>query len=107
MILRRAGLLRGVAVVSRFRNSKQSSMNLRLLCDQAVRIHREGNLAEAERLYLQILAADPTIFTARHLLGVVRFQQGRNTEALELIGAALRTYPTDAEALTNYGLVLH
>ena len=81
-------------------------MDLASLHEQAVGAHQRGRLAEAERLYLQLLEAAPEAFAPRHLLGVVRAQQGRNTEALELIGRALQISPEVPEALLNYGNVL-
>ena len=75
--------------------------------ERAIACHQSGQLAEAERLYRQILQAEPQHFDARHLLGVIRHQQGRSAEALELIGTALRTNPDSARALSNYGLVLY
>jgi tetratricopeptide (TPR) repeat protein len=84
----------------------QPSMNLQLLCNQAIGFHQGGNLVEAERLYFQVLEVDPSNFIACHLLGVVRHQQGRNAEALTLIGAALKIKPDSAEALSNCGFVL-
>src|SRR5215831_14019552 len=38
--------------------------------------HRAGRLAEAERIYNQILAARPDHFDSRHLLGVIFLQRG-------------------------------
>jgi len=73
---------------------------------QAIQLHQTGRLAEAERLYIQVLAGTPPDFTATHFLGVIRYQQGRNSEAIALIGAALRINPSSAGALTNYGLAL-
>ena len=81
-------------------------MNSGTLGEQAVALHRSGRLAEAEDLYRQVLAGDPHDFTARHLLGVVRAQQGRNEDALVEIGAALALRPEDAEALLNRANVL-
>ena len=81
-------------------------MDMASLHEQAVGAHQRGQLAEAERLYLQLLEAAPDAFAPRHLLGVVRAQQGRNTEALELIGRALQISPGVPEALLNYGNVL-
>jgi tetratricopeptide (TPR) repeat protein len=72
---------------------------------QAVMLHQGGRMSEAERAYTAILAADPHHFDALHLLGVLRQQQGRSVEALQLIAAALKTYQS-ADALANYGLVL-
>jgi protein O-GlcNAc transferase len=74
--------------------------------DKAVDFHRRGNFAEAERLYLQLLAAKPGHFDGLQMLGVLRYQQGRFPEALALIGAALKTNPKAPPALLNYGLVL-
>lgn len=73
---------------------------------RAVEYHQRGLLAEAERLYREILRAAPRAFEPRHMLGVVRAQQGRNDEALALIGEALQARPGDPQALTNYGNVL-
>ena len=83
-----------------------SEGQLRLLSDQAVWFHRNGDLEKAERLYSRILTVEPGNFFARHMLGVIRSQQGRNGEALALIGAALSTNPDVADALSNYGNVL-
>jgi tetratricopeptide (TPR) repeat protein len=74
---------------------------------EAVAIHQKGGVTEAERLYLEILGAQPDHFDASHFLGVVRHQQGRQLEALALIGRALELNPRSAEALSNYGAVLH
>ena len=76
------------------------------LTQQALMLHRKGQLAEAEALYLQALAADAHDFTARHFLGVARAQAGRNAEALADLDAALALKPGDADALLNRANVL-
>jgi protein O-GlcNAc transferase len=81
-------------------------MNPQAVLSQAIAFHQTGKLADAERLYLQLMAAEPREATSRHLLGVVRAQQGRTGEALELIGAALQIAPDTPEILSNYGNVL-
>ena len=81
-------------------------MNTQSAIDQAVSLHRSGNLAEAERLYREVLAADPQAFVPRHLLGVVYAQQGRGEEALREIAAALVLRPGDADALLNQANIL-
>jgi protein O-GlcNAc transferase len=80
---------------------------LRQLLERAMGFHQTARLADAERLYRQILKADPAHFDAQHLLGIVRHQQGRGAEALVLIGAALKARPDSAQALSNQGLVLY
>jgi len=51
--------------------------------------HQAGRLNEAERLYLQILKADPGHADTLHLLGVLAHQIGRNDLAVDLIGRAI------------------
>jgi protein O-GlcNAc transferase len=74
--------------------------------DRAADLHRRGELAAAEGLYLQVLAARPDHFDALHMLGFLRRQQGRFPEALSLIDQALALKPAHAEALNSRGLVL-
>jgi tetratricopeptide (TPR) repeat protein len=72
----------------------------------ALQLHRQGRLAEAERLYAAILAKHPNDFDANHFLGALRLQQGRNDEALRLVGAALKAKRDSPLTLANYGLAL-
>lgn len=74
--------------------------------EQAVALHRQGRLREAEQIYASILAENSNRFEALHLLGLARHQLGHAVEALRLIGGALRVRPDSADALSNYGLVL-
>ena len=69
--------------------SGQQQASLPQLLQQAVVFHRAGKLVEAERLYSEVLRTDPDRADAQFLLGTVRFQQGREAEALQLIGASL------------------
>jgi predicted O-linked N-acetylglucosamine transferase (SPINDLY family) len=73
---------------------------------EAIQLQQQGKLDRAALLYQKILGSLPDHFDAKHLLGIVRAQQGRNPEALELIGAALKINPNDASALSNFGIVL-
>jgi len=69
-------------------------------------MHKRGKLAEAEDLCKAVLNAYPNHPDCRHLLGVLRSQQGRNNEAFEHISATLKLQPRNAVALANFGLVL-
>ena len=55
----------------------------------AVGHHQAGRLNEAERLYLQILQAEPRHADALHFLGVLAHQSGRNDLAVDLICRAI------------------
>ncbi len=81
-------------------------MNMTDLHQQAMAFHQSGNLGEAEKLYLQILACTPQAAATAHLLGILRLQQGRNDEALALIGQARASEPGNADMHTNYGYAL-
>src|SRR5580700_1326902 len=74
--------------------------------NQAAVLHRKGDLAAAEQLYLRLIEAQSGHFDALQMLGILRYQQGRFLDALALIGAALKANPNAAPALLNYGLVL-
>ena len=81
-------------------------MDPQALLNQAIAFHQTGKLADAERLYLQLMATVPGEPMAHHMLGVVRAQQGRNSEALALMGNALTLRPGAPEVLSNLGNVL-
>ena len=55
----------------------------------AMRHHQAGQLAEAERLYAQVLAAEPGHLHALVLSGALAHMAGRNEEAVGLFGRAL------------------
>ena len=55
----------------------------------AMRHHQAGQLAEAERLYAQVLAAEPGHLQALTLSGALAHMAGRNDEAADLFSRAL------------------
>lgn len=81
-------------------------MDLHALGRQAVALHQQGRLGEAETLYRKILTLDARVFPALYLLGVLRLQQGDTKEAVDLIGRALAVNPADLAAQLHYGLAL-
>jgi len=81
-------------------------LDLKKIAEQAVALHQQGNLPEAERLYFQLLEADPALFGPRFYLGLIRLQQGRNDEACAYFSEALSVYPNDLGLLMNYGMAL-
>jgi len=75
------------------------------LLQLAMKAHREGDFAAAERLYSKQLRQTPGEFNTLHMLGVMRAQQGRFAEAERFIAQALDRH-VSAEALNNYASVL-
>ena len=77
------------------------------LINRAIALQRAGHLQPAEQIYLEVLKRNKRHFDALHLLGVIRRQQGRNVEALDLILSALKRNPQAVDALSTCGLVLY
>jgi tetratricopeptide (TPR) repeat protein len=74
--------------------------------NEALTLHRAGRLAEAERLYRQILGIDPCHAHSLHLLGVIAHQCGRHAEALDMISKAIALNDRVADFHCNMGIVL-
>ncbi len=66
-------------------------------------LHTAHKLDEAADYYLAILKAQPNHVGAKHLLAVLRTQQGRYQDALKLIRPVLAAHPTLPTAHTNLG----
>ena len=73
---------------------------------QALRFHQQGELAEAESLYRQILAAEPNHADTLHLLGFLEHQRGRSELAADMIRQAITLNPKAAACHSNLGIVL-
>jgi tetratricopeptide (TPR) repeat protein len=77
--------------------------NLGQTFGEAVALHRQGQLREAERIYARVLKAAPDHFDALNLLGAVKVQQGQFGEAQRLFSAAIKVNPRIAAAWCNLG----
>jgi tetratricopeptide (TPR) repeat protein len=73
---------------------------------QALALHQAGRLSEAEKMYREILAAQPAHFDSLHLLGVIFMQRGDAEAAVRQIDAALKVEPRHSLALNNRGNAL-
>jgi tetratricopeptide (TPR) repeat protein len=79
-----------------------SEASLRLL-EEGMRRQRAGFRAHAARLYRRVPAGDAYYADALNLLGTIRFEEGRTTEAAQIIESAVRTNPRNAAAWGNLG----
>ena len=80
-------------------------MSQALLRD-ALALHRAGQLAEAARLYEQIVAAEPRNVDALYLLGTTHLQRGEGEAAIARFDRALKVRPDFVEALAARGAAL-
>ncbi len=77
------------------------------LLQTATENHRAGNLAEARRLYSQVLAADPAHTLALFRSGLLELQDRQPEAALALISRAAAAAPEEARYQIGLGQTLH
>jgi tetratricopeptide (TPR) repeat protein len=81
--------------------------NITQILQDALSLHQQGRLREAEKLYARALKAAPDNFDALHLLGLINAQTGQMGEAYRLMSAALKINPNVPDVLVNFANVLH
>ena len=85
------------------RQDQRPPVNLQGMCATAIQLHQRGQLADAERIYRQILELDPHHADSLHLLGVLAHQVGRDDVAVELIRKAIASDRRPAAFHSNLG----
>jgi tetratricopeptide (TPR) repeat protein len=73
---------------------------------QGLGLHQQGRLADAERIYQDVLRQRPDLFDAWYLLGVIALQTRRVELSAELFARAIALKPDHAEAHNNRGAAL-
>jgi predicted TPR repeat methyltransferase len=86
--------------------SDATSASVTALLREAVGLHQQGRLQQAQVLYRRVLQMAPRQFDALHLLGVIAKQQGEAVLAVQLISDAIRVDPAHAAARCNLGAAL-
>lgn len=76
------------------------------LLQQAVCLHREGRLPEAEGLYLKVLQVLPDHPEALHLLGLAALQMGQTDRAIEYFRRAIHATPGNGQYYFSLGNAL-
>lgn len=74
--------------------------------NQAISLHQQGRLKDAEIMYQQVLSVETDNFLALDGIGTVYGQMGRYEEALHSFSKAIRVHPNDFAVHFNHGLVL-
>jgi protein O-GlcNAc transferase len=80
--------------------------NPQRLTSEALGLHRQGRLAEAEAIYRRILDNSPEHADSLQLLGALSLQLGRTDEAIELFRRAIKVDPAYPEAHNNLAIAL-
>jgi predicted O-linked N-acetylglucosamine transferase (SPINDLY family) len=76
------------------------------LVNQAISLHQQGRIAEAEALYKSALEVDPRDFDALHMLGIVHAQRNQFAEAEALLRKALAVDKSVIPCWHNHGTLL-
>jgi tetratricopeptide (TPR) repeat protein len=79
---------------------------LRVKFERAIAFHRNGKLAEAERIYREILQQQPRHAGALHMLGVVAIDSGQPEQGADLIRQAIGLNPNISGAYSNLAKAL-
>ena len=74
---------------------------------QALKLHEQGRLNDAEPLYAAILAVRPDHFDALQMLGMIKLAKDQPAEALRLVSEAMRMRKPSPQILVNHGMILH
>ncbi|MBX9827739.1 MAG: tetratricopeptide repeat protein [Xanthobacteraceae bacterium] len=86
---------------------KSAPLNVPQTLAQGVELHKQGRLAEAERLYMSVLAARPDNIEALQYLSIIRYDKGQYAEALQLTARAMQMRAPSPQILVHHGLVLN
>lgn len=71
-----------------------------------MQLQQQGQLAQAENIFRQILAQQPNQPDALHLLGLLMHQRGRHEMAVDLVRRAIDQRPSFATYRSNLGVIL-
>ncbi len=88
-------------------NQRPGLFNLGQALNEAVTLHRQGRLRDAEKLYARVLKVAPDNFDALNLLGAVKAQLGSMGEAHRLLARAVKLNPRAPQAWANLARALH
>ena len=69
--------------------ANQSKTNIQ----DAIALHQQGELDQAEKIYQQLLVANPINSEVLHLIGVIAYQRSQFQHAIDLISIAIEINP--------------
>jgi tetratricopeptide (TPR) repeat protein len=86
--------------------STQPPFALQAEMQRGLAFHQQGRLADAERIYGEILQRVPNHFDVLHLLGMIACQNRNYERAVQLISKAISINPNVASAYYSRGIAL-
>lgn len=86
--------------------SRKAGHDLAQALAAAIRYHKAGDLAQAEKLYAQIIAIDPRHAETLHAQAILACQRGQHVTAVDLFQQAIRQDPARPAYHYNLGNAL-
>jgi len=77
-----------------------------LKLEQALKLHQQGDISAAQKIYQEIVSLNADDFDGLHLLGFTYYQQGNLERAIDLITQAISNNQNYAPAHFNLGCAL-
>jgi len=74
------------------------------LLEEAIFLHKKGQLKEAENLYKSILKSSSSNFEVIHLLGIIKIQLKQFEDAIVWLNKAISINPNNHSAFNNLGV---
>ena len=74
------------------------------LLEEALLLHKKGQLKEAEKLYKSILKSSSSNFEVIHLLGIIKIQLKQFEEAIVWLDKAININPNNHSVFNNLGV---
>ena len=74
--------------------------------EEAIRLHQQGKIHQAESIYRQLLEKNPKNSDALHLLGLIAYQTGNHQGAVDMIDGAIEINPNVASYYSNLAIAL-
>jgi tetratricopeptide (TPR) repeat protein len=87
-------------------NTNALEAQVQIKFQQAITNHQNGQIAQAQALYENILTVQPRHFDALHLLGVIASQMDHHQKAVELMSRAIAIHPGNPSFYSNRGVSL-
>ena len=76
------------------------------IMQNALALHRDGQIDQAIAAYGSVLAREPRHSDALQYMGVAKMQVGQTEEAVDLLRRAVLVYPKNSQAQYNLGLAM-
>ncbi|MFP4392892.1 MAG: tetratricopeptide repeat protein [Desulfohalobiaceae bacterium] len=77
-----------------------------MLLEQALSLHRQGEIDQAKSLYIQVLEQEPGHAQALHMLGLAYYQGGDLESAHAFLARSLESEPEDIGVMGNLSTIL-